>query len=525
MALRGGFRIPNADTFAPDYQTAQPDQGDFLILGNSQYGVVSGCQVQIVDNRASVTGSGPHIVVVGGTSYTIGSSSSKGFSSANTLPRFDLVVFHTTDGFTVISGNPSNNPVFPDIDANMVVLYAIFVPSGSGNSARLIDKRNFLQTSIVGLNSSTLVKNYDETGAVKVTVDGDGKITWSNGASIEKSVTSNTITVTDNINLVNLTASGSISAGGYSVITSNNIKWSATASPPATITGNIHVDTSNGEVSVYKNSSWVSLDTRLTSGSVISSFLGPDRMDPTWLLLDGSSVTQSQAGAALWSLFYEDWKDPIGAGSPTMSLPNMAGRLPIGIGSTGSPNSPTGTVVDAAGTMRHKIALDEMPIHSHEVGPRKTGLDGKHTHKGTTANPFPDKHDHGRILEDTVGHDHPARDLGHRHDWTDGWPFVATYLGIGADISQDRIFNDRDHHYPGKLSQSSDNAYANIVVDTGGKHKHTISPDGTHTHTYTTEFSTPDTHDHSLPVHSEAGGLETMSIAPPALSLYFYIKK
>ena len=187
MAIRDGFLIPNANTYAPDYQTAQPDQGDFLILGNSKFGVITGAEVSLSGYTASV-GAGPHIVVVDNAVYAIGAGQSISIAGKGQNPRFDLVVFDSVNGLSVVDGVPSVNPVFPDITDTMVVLAAIFVPaSGGSTNPSVIDKRNFLQQANISFDVSTLLRNYASNGTtIKFNIDGNGRISWNGDTHLER---------------------------------------------------------------------------------------------------------------------------------------------------------------------------------------------------------------------------------------------------------------------------------------------------------------------------------------------------
>ena len=533
MALRNGFRIPNADTFAPDFQTAQPDQGDFLILGNSQYGVITGCGITLSGSSVAVE-SGPNLLVVAGQLYTLSGGLGLSVSSPAVNARFDLIVYDTSlaSPFAVVAGTPAANPVFPDVTSTMTVLAAVFIPaSGGSGSTHIIDKRNFLQTEVIGVNSPMIVKNLDSTGSyVKVSIDGSGKISWGSGSAspdttLERS-SANKLSTAGELSAGILTATTSATVAGKDVITTETIDWGNSRPSASTKDiGDVYVNNTTGDISVVKvpvsggTKEWTSLQPNLPSGSVIQSLVAPDRM-PGWLPLLGGTYSTSEAGN-LPTLFPE-W---VSGGNIT--LPDMKGRIPVGGGSVtnGSIGSTHGTVVDGSGKVSVTLSEDNIPAHIHQTG-TITGDAGSHHHTGSTGGAGAHTHTtsgHTGGTGDAGTHGHTATDSGHWHYWEEGFPMVAIIPGNEGDSCMDIIFTDSSHTYVTKPSAHSMFGTANITITNAGNHFHSIGTSDTHTHSITSMDDVAD-HHHSIPEHKSVGSGTAFTVQPPTLNLYFYIK-
>jgi microcystin-dependent protein len=534
MALRNGFRIPNADTFAPDFQTAQPDQGDFLILGNSQYGVITGCSISISGSTVAV-GGGPNLLVVEGQLYTLSPGLNLSVSPPAATARFDLIVYDTSlaSPFAVVAGTPAANPVFPDVTSTMTVLAAVFIPASGGSGiSRVIDKRNFLQTEVIAVDTPMILKNLDSGGThIKVSINGNGKISWGDGSSVVDTTLERSgvgiIRTPGEFSADVVTASSSATVAGKDVITTETIEWGNGAGRPAASTkdiGDVYVDNTTGDISVVKLDTeaakqWTSLQPNLPSGSVIQSLVAPDKM-AGWLPLVGGIYATSEAGN-LPSLFPE-W-----VSGSNITLPDMRGRIPAGGGDItgGSIGTTNGTVLD--GTGRSSVTLTEanLPPHSHRTG-TATQAAGAHAHTGTTAGGGAHTHTadgHTGGTGDAGAHGHSASDSGHWHYWEGGFPIVATFPGAYHDSCMDIPFADASHTYRTLPEPHSMFGTANITVTGAPNHFHSIGTSSTHTHTIDT-MSTAAAHTHTLPEHRTIGSGTSFTVQPPTLSLYFYIK-
>lgn len=530
---RDGFIIPNAETYAPDYQTAQPDQGDFLVLGNAKYGVISGCLVTLSGLTASV-GTGPHLVVVDETLYKIGDNLSVEIAGKGALPRFDLIVFDTatspSPGLRVVAGTPANNPVFPEITNTITPLAAVFVPAAGGSTnPHLIDKRNLLQTSLTALDLDNLVRNYSSNGVgIRFNIDGDGKTSWGTSGTADtflERLSAGVLKVTDEVRAANFKATSSITVNNEEVVTSETIRWGtgeSRSSWSGPDIGDIHVNNQNGTISVWRPldgvEQWVTLQPNVPAGTVIQSFV-PEAKMAGWLLLNGQTVSKANAGN-LWDLFKDDatWRPTV---AEELVLPNMTGRFPIGAGGSGGG---VGTLHgsldggDPTGTIRLTLTEEQLPSHRHRaeinIG---TSIAGSHTHSATTNTVS----NHAHSVTGGGAHTHAVNDPGHAHGWAGGWPIVSTLEE--PDSCVDAVFTDLDHMWRTIASPYSLPSTTNIGIQSAPNHTHEISGGGSHSHTIAAT-STAGDHFHTIPAHNAVGGGKAIVFNPPSISLYFYIK-
>lgn len=528
MALRDGFIIPNSGTYAPDYQTSQPDQGDFLVLGNSRYGVVSGCKVSLQGGAVVIAGD-DNVVVINGQLISIpAGTSSITISGANLDPRFDLVVVDINAGLTAVQGTPQANPVFPDVPGDSVVLAAIY--TNTNGDHHVIDKRKFLQPSIFSIQTDIspyyIIKHHAAgTLNVKFSVDGDGKISWGDGTHavdtfLERDA-SGRLKITSGLNVNSIEASGSITVAGHPVITGDNIQWGTTANRPANAdVGDLYIDTNSGTINIWKAEpagtpeKWMSVQPNVPSGTVIMSFL-PSLSG--YLRLDGSCPNRSLVGN-LWNL-HPEWRETNEANEDCLRLPDLTGRFPIGATSVPSSNRTNvegGTVRDSVGTIGISLATENLPRHRHHTD-TATAAAGSHTHTASVDN----SGSHTHTVDPAGWHKHPHRDNGHHHGWENGAPIVAVADG-SHDGCTDSAFADSSHNYRTRPSWNSESKPSNIDIEFAGTHTHTLSGGGLHSHVLT--VTSAGSHTHALPAQVDVGENKEVTFAPPSLSLYFYIK-
>lgn len=196
-----GFTVPNADQFGVTIQSldqAEPDSLDFSILGNANYGVLSGCGITVFSagDGSALLASGE--VFINGEFGAV-ASTTLNFTAAGVDPRFDLIVAEKSGGSfiynTVVGTTDATNPIFPTVSSAQVPLYALYRKSGTTfSSTSVVDKRKFLKTPIktaaaVPTTAADVGTLYVQTGAtlavnqssVYVYVDG----AWQNIAKYE----------------------------------------------------------------------------------------------------------------------------------------------------------------------------------------------------------------------------------------------------------------------------------------------------------------------------------------------------
>ncbi len=102
----------------------------------------------------------------------------------------------------------------------------------------------------------------------------------------------------------------------------------------------------------------------------------PTSTPPTgWLLCDGSAVSRTTY-AALFGIIGTTYG--AGDGSTTFNLPNLKGRVPVGLDAGQTEFDALG---ETGGAKTHTLAVGEVPAHDHgAVGNHDHGSGGAHTH-------------------------------------------------------------------------------------------------------------------------------------------------
>lgn len=149
-----GLTVPNANEYGVSIQSldqAEPDSLDFQILGNHNYGVLSGCGITVYSagNGSADLAAGEFFI---NSEYGTVSAGNLSFTAADPDARFDIVVVEKSGASfvfnTVVGTSDATNPVFPTLASNQLPLYAIYRKSGVTFGANsVVDKRKFLNIS------------------------------------------------------------------------------------------------------------------------------------------------------------------------------------------------------------------------------------------------------------------------------------------------------------------------------------------------------------------------------------------
>jgi len=107
-----------------------------------------------------------------------------------------------------------------------------------------------------------------------------------------------------------------------------------------------------------------------------------------YLICDGSAISRSTY-ASLFAVIGTTYGN--GDGSTTFNLPDLRGRIPVGLHNTGTFNSLGST----GGSETHVISIDELPPHNHTA---TISTAGEHTHTGTTTNNGNHNHNYTRTV-------------------------------------------------------------------------------------------------------------------------------
>ena len=94
---------------------------------------------------------------------------------------------------------------------------------------------------------------------------------------------------------------------------------------------------------------------------MISPFGGPSAPDG-FLLCDGSPVSRTEY-ADLFAVIGDAYG--VGDGSSTFNLPDLQGRVPVGLDES---QDEFDTLGKSAGAKTHTLTVDQMPSHNHIIG-------------------------------------------------------------------------------------------------------------------------------------------------------------
>jgi microcystin-dependent protein len=82
-----------------------------------------------------------------------------------------------------------------------------------------------------------------------------------------------------------------------------------------------------------------------------------------WLLCDGSAVSRSGATKRLFEAIGTTFGT--GNGSTTFNLPDLRGRVPVGVDGTAGRLSEHDAIGESSGEEKHTLSIGEIPSHKH----------------------------------------------------------------------------------------------------------------------------------------------------------------
>jgi microcystin-dependent protein len=506
-----GIFVPNAQDVAYP-QMAEPDRIDYNTLGNSRWGVISGCQVSVSGSTATVTGG---IAKVNGTLVTVAAGQSASHGTGGTQDRYDVVGVDTNGTLVVVRGGAAVDPVFPDPPTNITALAAVFCNTGASDYGdNVIDKRNFildsLLTSLSG--SANLIYNQNGTGAL-YNVTGDGTTTWAGDTWIQRAGQA-TLKVHSNLTLDGgITAATDISARNLTAsakVTGTNLV-NGTSIPASGTTGDLYQDGLTGRVYVWRNNQWDELATLSTSvpvGSVLTSLQDPATMGPLgWVPLDGRTVNETTY-PTLFTIPALTTYITGTAPNRSMTLPDARRRVLL--------TDFTGEAGRVGGSSTLALGLANLPAHKHNTKTlsagslsltARTGRAGSHRHSVTGGE-----------------HGHAVNDPGHQHAGMDFFGYQSPVIALmwGGQNKIDALFNDRSHTYSVDQMLWTSKAVTGLTISSSGSwHVHEVDVQGDHDHAIVIDPVAA--HVHNV-TEDTVGSGTPVDTTPAYLAVYTYVR-
>lgn len=197
----------------------------------------------------------------------------------------------------------------------------------------------------------------------------------------------------DDVNASQITGATS---GQILVANSSGVVTPRTASGDVTVSNTGVTAIGTGAVTANKIGSAAVTTAKIDDGAVTSAKLSSNLQNavipsgsifpfagnsaPTgYLICDGSPVSRSTY-SDLFSVCGTTYG--AGDGSTTFNLPNLKGRMPVGLDSAQTEFDARGKT---GGAKTHTLSSSEMPSHTHSGSGLSTSSSGSHTHSGSTS--------------------------------------------------------------------------------------------------------------------------------------------
>lgn len=256
-----------------------------------------------------------------------------------------------------------------------------------------------------------------------------------------------------------------------------------------------------------------------TPAGVVVPFAGSSA--PTgYLMCDGATVsrtTYADLFAAIGTTF------GAGDGSTTFALPNLKGRVVVGVDAG---QTEFDTLGETGGAKTHTLTSTEIPAHTHSDGTLATDTEASHTHsEGTLATDTAADHSHGTGSLATVS------DGGHNHfSVLDGGSVKGVVTSASLSFATlNKVRNDSNQTGVVRNLSLSAPTVAAAVTSSAGSHTHTLAGStgtgGSHSHDVTGSTGSAGSHSHDVTGSTgSTGGGSAHNNLSPYIALSYLIK-
>ncbi len=170
--------------------------------------------------------------------------------------------------------------------------------------------------------------------------------------------------------------------------------------------------------------------------SEIKLYAGSSPPRSPWLLCDGSIVSRLEY-PRLFSIISTKYGE--GYNSTTFRLPDLRGRVPIGVDIDQLRINQATDLGTVGGKASHTLTIEQLPSHVHDSGTFKNSYDGQHTH-----NLYDPGHNHGGFTSTYAVPSTSSNNYGEYNAQATGYRQWQAYT-IETSFSQISIYSNGNH--------------------------------------------------------------------------------
>ena len=236
-----------------------------------------------------------------------------------------------------------------------------------------------------------------------------------------------------------------------------------------------------------------------TPAGIISQFAG-ETAPNGYLLCQGQAISRTTY-ANLFNVI--STKYGVGDGSTTFNLPDLRGRVPVGLSPS---DNDFKTLGSKGGEKAHTLTVQEMPSHNHSAT-LTINSGGAHTHSASSNSTGAHTHSVSGSAASAGAHTHEMNQSTFNK--------LDTQYGLTSSYP---AYNDR---------VIGNNGTSSVSTRTAGAHTHTVSgtaaSNGAHSHTITVNSGGSHSHTGSVSI-GNAGGGQAHNNMQPYIVLNYIIK-